>query len=251
MATQAMLMAKGAPLSAVTWGDEFDYVGPPDPAKWGVDGNAWVDGSKLIQTVTGTNQNDLVHSHLRSADVTPIAWDDGYLQIDNRLFGYGRLDIRMKASSVRGIMSSAFTFTDWLNLSGNSWFAGETDLAEVIGYDADTAYCSTHHWEWENDFAGSRIDLGQTDFVEFAEGQFHVYSAIWAEDSVRVLVDGQQVHQRDMSGDGQPGVFGQSRGIILDTWAVYSTAWWGGEQGVDYAALPAVCEVDYVRWYAE
>lgn len=82
--------------------------------------------------------------------------------------------------------------------------------------------------------------------IQGAEDEFHVYALEWTADFIRTYVDGVELFYfaNDKKGDKNTWPFNAPFYLKLNL------AWggnWGGAQGVDESALPAVYQIDYVR----
>ena len=82
--------------------------------------------------------------------------------------------------------------------------------------------------------------------IPTAQTEFHTYAVEWTENAIFGYIDGERYF-----------TFTNDQKGIYDTWPFYkpfylklNLAWggnWGGAEGVDPSALPAVYEIDYVR----
>ncbi|MFA7106714.1 MAG: family 16 glycosylhydrolase [Candidatus Izemoplasmatales bacterium] len=238
------------------WCDEFDVDGLPDSSKWSYD----VGGS-------GWGNNEL--QYYTEADLDNARVSDGLLyitalkeSIDTREYSssrlvskyrgdwqYGRIQIRAKMPSGRGLWSALWMLpTDW-NYGG--WpNSGEIDIMEYVGYDKNQVYGTIHTGAY-NHSLGTQIGFDRE--VLNVETEFQVYEMIWEPGKIDLYINGEKFAffgynpntNIDISNpDAWP--FDQRFHLIMNI-AVGGN--WGGLQGVDDSIFPQSMVVDYVRVY--
>jgi beta-glucanase (GH16 family) len=101
-------------------------------------------------------------------------------------FTYGRIDIRAKLPVVHGIWPAL-----WMLGSDHSsvkWpKCGEIDIMELIGKNPSQVVGS-FHWQKSDGSEGTVSDSYTLSSGNFAQ-KFHVFSLIWSQDSLKILVD--------------------------------------------------------------
>ena len=108
---------------------------------------------------------------------------------DKKFFRFGRIDIRAKLPVGNGIWPALWMLGT--NISEAGWPAcGEIDIMELIGKTPATVYGTLH---WSNSAGthtskGANYALTSGDFSK----KFHVFSIIWVQDNIQVLVDDQK-----------------------------------------------------------
>jgi beta-glucanase (GH16 family) len=124
----------------LTFADEFDVDGPPDPAKWGYDIGTGIDGwgNFELQYYTNRPENVVVsNGYLIITAIKENFETAGYTSARLRTKGkfeqqYGRFEARMRLPYGKG-MWPAF----WMlgaNIDSNPWpFCGEIDIMENKG----------------------------------------------------------------------------------------------------------------------
>lgn len=162
---------------------------------------------------------------------------------DKREFQYGRIDIRAALPEGQGIWPALWMLGH--NISDVSWPAcGEIDIMELVGNVPNQIHGTVHYG---NNFAQHQYSGGSSlssDGSKFSE-QFHVFSIIWEENSIKFLLDDQEyfdITPTDMIG-GQPYPFNQDFFFIFNI-AVGGT--WPGSPD-NTTIFPQRMAVDYVR----
>lgn len=235
----------------LVWSDEFDGT-IVDPDHWtfetGATGwgnqelqnytngdNAEVADGKLIITARKVNENMVAGSYTSSRMVTQ----------DKQEFQYGRMEIRAKLPSGRGIWPAIWMLGSNFGTAG--WPAcGEMDIMEYVGYEPNVVHSTVHTT------SGSGVNgSGSSMTVETCEEEFHNYGVIWTEKKLVFYVDAPDnvIHTyapASKTPDNWP--FDQPGFFILNV-AVGGT--WGGAQGIDNSIFPTSMQIDYVRVYQE
>ncbi|WP_321370447.1 family 16 glycosylhydrolase [uncultured Draconibacterium sp.] len=160
-------------------------------------------------------------------------------------FTYGRMEIRAKLPSGRGIWPAIWMLG--ANIGDAGWPAcGEIDIMEYVGYEPNTVHATVHT---PAGYAGNGDGSKKT--LETAEEEFHVYGLFWTEKEMVFYTDSpENVTHRyapsNKTDDNWP--FDKPQFFILNV-AVGGN--WGGAQGIDNSIFPQTMEVDYVRVYQE
>ena len=181
---------------------------------------------------TSLNGNDWTH------EVQRDHWVNNELQ-NYEGWTYGYIEASIKLPKGKGTWPAFWM----MPVNFRSWPAdGEIDIMEEVGYHANYVSSSLH--------ANAHVHSNNTQvthemYCAGAEGEFHTYAILWTAKNITTYVDGQVQLSYD------------NRGLGRDDWpyddpfyVIFNLAWggdWGGAQGVDESALPAVMEVDYVR----
>lgn len=199
---------------APTAGDEFDYVGAPDAAKWSVydsvghAGNGirspqqvTVDGSKMV--ITGT--------------------PDGTTAGISAKFGrqqYGRWEVRAAASGDNEYHMVALLWPD----SRNWPCDGEIDYAETSGDWSTIKFF--HHYSCANSATSASTAVDVT--------QFHNYALDWSPNGVVGYIDGVKWFEDNDPAHQPPGPMHQT--LQLD-WFPDGTENGAGEMRVDWVRV--------------
>ncbi len=229
----------------LVWNDEFDgsslsnnwvYDIGTGSSGWGNNEleyyraeNAKVDSGVLI--ITAKEQNfggkQYTSSRIKTQGITS--------------FKYGRVDIRAVLPYGKGIWPALWMLGD--NITSASWpDCGEIDIMELIGggsYNNRTIH-GTIHWDDNGSYAsyGGNNSLSSGIFAE----EFHVFSIIWTNSSIKWLRDDVQYHQADIS-PAQLSEFHQNFFFIFNV-AVGGN--WPGSPDAS-TIFPQKMYVDYIR----
>ena len=229
------------------WGDEFDASGAPDPTKWTYDlGNgAWGWGNNELQNYTDSPEN--------------VTVQDGRLYIFARNeggftsariksqglfdFQYGRVDIRAVLPIGQGIWPALWMLGS--DIDQVSWPAcGEIDIMELVGHQPRLVH-GTCHWgpnNAERQYNGTIAPA--LEFPATFADEFHVFSLIWEEDEVNILLDDVVYHTitpADMNGYEYP--FNDAFFFIMNV-AIGGN--WPGDPD-ETTPFPGFMAVDYIR----
>lgn len=149
-------------------------------------------------------------------------------------FTYGRIEVRAKLPEGGGTWPAIWMLG--ANFSEVSWpEAGEIDIMEHIGNNQNTIYATLHYPE---NFGANGVT--GTTTVDDAT-QFHIYEAIWTEDTITFYVDGELFHTFNNS---------ESLPFNSDFFLIMNVAIGGNFGGsVDPAFTSSSMEVDYIRVY--
>lgn len=159
---------------------------------------------------------------------------------NNQSFQYGRIDIRAALPYSQGLWPALWMLGD--NISTVTWPAcGEIDIMELVGGNAtDNEVHGTIHW----DDAGSAVNFGGSTSLSsgiFAD-EFHVFSIIWDDQSIKWLLDDTQYHEVDIT-PAELSEFNQKFFLIFNV-AVGGN--WPGSPNAS-TVFPQYMYVDYVR----
>ncbi len=237
---------------AISWGDEFNYTGAPDSAKWGLDeGNGYYGwGNKEQQYYTRRIDNAVVKGNTlqiiaRAEAFHGFQFTSAKLNtLDKRMFQYGRFEIRAKLPVSGGMWPAIFMFGEdhqWYNLQ--SWpDCGEIDLIELNGNAPHLIHNHIHSGYFN--YARGRPAGHQTS-VSGNAGKFNIYRIDWTPDYIRWFIN--DVQSFEFKNDG-----GGHSHWPFDDWfnLVLALSVGGNFVGtIDQSALPQTYEIDYVRYY--
>ena len=245
----------------LSWSDEFDYEGLPNPQKWGYE-EGFIRGNEAQYYTRERRENARVENGLLILEARKEHWDNpgykpggsGYGQnraaaeytsasintLHKESVLYGRMEMRAKLPHGKGVWPAFWAMGD--NIEAVSWpRCGEIDIMEFVGHDPRDIY-GTLHW---GTLSNPQHSGGNTK-VEDLKDAFHVYAVNWDPARIEFFVDDKSYHTVDLSkageGDGNP--FHKPQYILLNLAMGGS---WGGP--IDDSALPQQMQVDYVRVY--
>lgn len=266
----ALVVRKKFPLPGgreLVWGDEFDYQGLPDSAKWNVDvwdarhvndeDQAYTGRSKNLRVEGGMLILEAFKEDYRGAEYTSA-------RIHSQGKGdllYGRIDVRAKLPSGQGtwpaiwmLPSDPFKYatlceqgTRWQGNDGcDAWpNSGEIDIMEHVGFDMNTVHGTVHNkaYYWRNweQRKGSVLVDGSSD-------EFHTYSLEWTPSKLFFFVDDTHyfTYENEQAG-WQAWPYDHPFHLILN---LAVGGMWGRAGGdIDDSIFPQRMEVDYVRLY--
>ncbi len=158
-------------------------------------------------------------------------------------FQYGRIDIRAAMPKGRGMWPALWMLGS--DFWTNGWpSCGEIDIMEMIGHNNNIVHGTVHYGvnpSQHTSSGSSRITPSGENFDEI----FHVFSLIWEEDNIQILVDDNlyfEVTPEELN-NGQPWPFNQPFFFIFNV-AVGGD--WPGSPD-ENTLFPQFMVVDYVR----
>jgi len=207
--------------------------------------NGW--GNNELQTYTNSTENAFVSQgnliiEARSLSPGGTGYTSARMITKNKkIFKYGRIDMRAKLPKGKGIWPALWMLGN--NIDAVNWPAcGEIDILEYLGHETNKIYGTMHWGANTNSHAskGSSYTLPAGSFDQ----QFHVYSIIWQQDSIKVLVDDIQYLQFAKSDVG-----GVAYPFNADFFFIFNIAVGGNWPGAPdaFTTFPQRMVVDYVR----
>ena len=284
-ATELVPVADADP-ALLVWADEFDYDGPPDPAKWRYDlgGHGWGNRESAglrararalcvsplsrcarsrarpstgeLQCYTDSEKNARVTDGVlwvRAVREAPSAAGGrafSSARIVTKGLGdwrYGRVQARVR---LRGCRARGCWSAVWMLPTEDAFGpwprSGEIDVMEMVGFDPGRVH-GTAHTERFNHTRGTQVGGA----VAVAEEDWHVFEVIWSSTAIQFVADGRRYHQfeKAASAGWEAWPFDRPFHLILNL-AVGGD--WGGQRGVDEDAFSGegqVMEVAWVRVY--
>lgn len=153
--------------------------------------NGW--GNNELEYYTNSSKNIFVSNgnliiEARKESISSFNYSSARITTQNKKsFTFGRIDIRAKLPVGKGIWPALWMLG--ANISSVGWpSCGEIDIMELIGTYPARTY-GTMHWgaSGSHGSKGGQYDLGSGNFSQ----QFHVFSLIWSQDTMKWLVDDQ------------------------------------------------------------
>ena len=248
-----------AEFPTVVWADEFDGSGRPDTDKWlhqvlPPHEGGWFNGE--LQHYTDRAENSTVGG----GTLNIVARREQYTtqnstrsftsaRLNSRFaFRYGRVEVRAKLPVEAGTWPAIWTLGANVNELGNpfgteygdvGWPAcGEIDIMEQRGWDKNTTIAYFH---WGDTRTGAYESEGSDIVNRRSTSDFRVYALDWTEESLRVFVDDELVHELPNT-EARP--FDNPHYLLLNIAM-------GGNLGGDVPRTfsEATMEIDYVRVY--
>jgi len=251
----------------MTWSDEFDYFGAPDPTKWSH--NIWpakkVNDEDQAYTDRLKNtrvENGLLIIEAHREDYQNAQYTSGRIHAAGKAdLLYGRVDVRAKLPSGQGtwpaiwmLPSDPFRYATTCS-KGDDWQgshdcdawpnSGEIDIMEHVGYDMNRVHGTVHTraYYWVNgEQRKSSVE------AESVNKEFHVYSMEWSPERIDIFYDDALYFTYLNQGEGWEGwPYDHPFHLILN---IAVGGGWGSAGGAtDVEAFPAKMHVDYVRLY--
>lgn len=185
-----------------------------------------------------------IEARVERASAAPDYGNQAYTSaklVSRRAFAYGFYEVKARLPCARGTWPAI-----WLLPSSGSWpAAGEIDVMEMVGWDANNVH-ATLHSEAFNHVRGTQ--RGAERRIPTACTEFHRYQLDWRPGEILIGVDDHAYLRvaNDQSGGAAAWPFTRPYQLILNL-AIGGD--WGGKQGIDDAALPQRMTVDYVRYW--
>jgi beta-glucanase (GH16 family) len=231
----------------LVWNDEFNGseidpanwvfetgTGCPNLCGWGNNElqfyrqeNAWVEEGVL--TIEARKENHSGSNYTSTRMKTQA----------KRSFKYGRIDIRALLPKGKGIWPALWMLGD--NITSVGWpSCGEIDIMELVGgADSDNRVHGTLHWNDNGAVnAGGSYTLSNGIFAD----EYHVFTIIWNEFSIKWLVNDIQFHEIDIT----PSHMTEFHERFFFIFNVAVGGNWPGSPD-ETTVFPQQMKVDYVR----
>lgn len=228
---------------SLTWSDEFNTDGTPDPSKWGYDigtgGGGWGNNEQQYYTNRAENasiSNGTLKITAKKEAFSGSNYTSARLLTKNKFTTkYGKVEARIKLPAGVGTWPAFWMLGS--NIDAVPWPAcGEIDIMEHKGSDENRVYGTLHY----PGRSGGNAD-GLTKVVPNVTTAFHIYTLEWTANSIKISVDGTVFYTFNNTATTP---FNQPFFILLN-FAMGGT--FGGP--IDPAFTSAIMEVDYVRVY--
>ena len=232
------------PNYSLVWQDEFNGTSLSSDWIYEIGTGSWGWGNNELQYYRQDNtsvENGYLIITAKQQNFGGSNYTSSRLKTQGlNFFKYGRIDIRAKLPYGKGIWPALWMLGE--NFSSVGWpSCGEIDIMELIGGNGynDRTVHGTVHWN-ENGHAmyGGSNSLPSGKFHD----EFHVFTIIWDQNSIRWLRDDIQYHTINITGNNL-SAFHENFFFIFNV-AVGGN--WPGSP--DYTTVfPQMMVVDYVR----
>jgi len=248
--TDGSHLPEDAPWKLV-WADEFEKDGKPDAKKWKYETgyqlrnreaqhytdkqkNAYVkDGHLIIEAIKEKSKAP----NSKTADYTSASLYSA------KPFRYGRIDVRAKLPTGRGMWPAIWMLAD--RIGKVRWpLCGEIDIMENVGYDPHVIHGSVHTLKYNH-----TINTHQSSAWELDKPweNFHVYGIEWYPERIDFYIDRVKYMTFANEGSGEEAwPFDNPHNLKLN---IAIGGMWGGVKGIDDSIFPQRMEIDYVRVY--
>jgi beta-glucanase (GH16 family) len=176
----------------LAWSDEFDS-NQINQNNWTFEtgnNNGW--GNAELEYYTNSTKNAFVSQgnliiEARQESNSGFLYTSARMKTqNNQSFTYGRVDIRAKVPKGQGMWPALWLLGN--SITTVSWPAcGEIDMMELLGQEPNKIY-GTIHWGANiasHQSIGTNYSLSSGSFDQ----QFHVYSLLWKQDSIKMYID--------------------------------------------------------------
>jgi len=227
----------------LVWSDEFDAA-QLNTNDWGFDlGNGCPNlcgwGNNELESYNNTNVFLLDGSLIIEAkkEGTNAYTSSKIKTKDKKTFKYGRIDIRAKTPTGKGIwpalwmLPQAEVYGGWPN-------SGEIDIMELVGNEPNKVYSTVHFGP------GPPSTYISKSLILTDASEFQVYSLIWTEDKMQFFVNDviiSEINKTDLGGKTYP--FNEQFFFIFNL--AVGGNWPGNPDATTY--FPQWLIVDYVR----
>lgn len=234
----------------LVWADEFNGTAIND-SNWTheIGGNGWGNGE--LQYYTDRDTNSYINNGylvIQALKENYSSWNYTSARLKSqgkRFFKYGKILARIKLPYSQGIWPAFWMLGESFPVAG--WPAcGEIDIMELVGGPSgDNTVYGTAHWADEN---GYHVQYGNSYTLSsgiFADN-FHLFSIIWDEQTIRWYVDNHLYCEIDIT-PAALSEFHEDFFIILNV--AVGGAWPGPPDTT--TVFPQKMEIDYIRVYKD
>ena len=241
----------------LNWADEFDYTGPPDPAKWGYETGFRPQWSDISYYGYRTWYSDArwENSRVENGNLVIEARADGFNGYNistscvssrqTKQFLNGKIEIRAKMPTMVNATDNAL----WFVGSGSTdWPAeGEIDLLEYTPAAAWGGVSGLTHGNTAFHTLTAGNETQTFNYLPTISTEYHIYSVEWDQSIVRLFYDGAEVNSYPNNGSND-WPFNHSIFLYMN---IEPGDWAGGAavQYLDISRFPVTMYVDYVRYY--
>lgn len=247
----------------LTWSDEFDKPGLPDPAKWNYE-EGFIRNNEAQYYTRERSENARVEQGMlvieaRKEHFKNPAYDPDSQERNSRrskqyaeytsaslitrgkaAWTYGRIEVKAKLPQGRGTWPAIWTLGTERQAG---WPAcGEIDIMEFVGFEPGIIHANVHTKKY-NHMKGN--NKGSQLTIADASTAFHVYALEWSPQKLDFFVDDQKYFTYENEGSGTDAwPFNKNQYLILNL-AIGGA--WGGAKGIDTSIFPQRYYIDYVR----
>jgi beta-glucanase (GH16 family) len=234
---------------SITWGDEFNYTGAPDPKKWTMSvGNGYYGwGNHELQHYTDRSKNVTVED----GKLKIVALNESYNGFDYtsgkivsyRKQRYGRYIIKAKMPLGAGLWPAIFGFgARHKDYDLKTWpKCGELDLVEIKGQSDQQVNYNVHTAK------SSGVSNMVTLPTPVTLNQFNEYGIDWTPDYIKWYFNGKLMRTFNNNGKGY------DEWPFNDYFDLNLCLSVGGDfvgNNINRVAMPAIMEIEHVRYYS-
>jgi len=236
----------------LTWSDEFNGTGVPDPAKWdrpeynrrpnssGPDGwweqdDSYLEGGNLVIRIRRVAD--------RNADGDPHDYNVGAIRTYGKFTQtYGKFECRAQLPTKQGWWVAFWMMQGNQGSIGDGGVDGsEVDIMEAWGWTDKIQHAI--HWDG---YGSAHQSVGHSEYISGIRDGFHTFTLEWHPDVYIFFVDGIETWRSTGGGVcDQPGYIKITGECSTESWAI-TDSWARTPEGVSY---PDYFLVDWVRVY--
>jgi len=232
----------------LTWSDEFDKPGSPDPSKWGYEEGKVRNQEAQFYTKDRRENARIEKGHLvieaRMDNFKGEKISSASLNTQGKKsFLYGRIEARAKIPTGKGTWPAIWTLGE--NVTKVGWpKSGEIDILENVGFDPLKVHANIHVDAYNHTKGTGK---GNNISVPGLPEKFNLYAIEWYEDRMEFFFNDTRyfVFRNERKTDAE-WPFDKPQYLLLNL-AIGGA--WGGQQGIDEKLFPHKFEIDYVRYY--
>jgi len=237
------------------WSDEFNGTGSPNSNNWTYDighgSGGW--GNNEVQYYTDEQKNVRMENGMLIIDAVyeDGEWTSARIKSEG-LQSFRNVTIKARAKLPQGSGTWPAIWMLGSNYKDIGWPAsGEIDIMEHVGKNPGMIHSSLH----TPSSYGNTQNSGHIEVPDF-HNEFHIYEAVWTEESITFKVDGEEFYTYSPSiKNFETWPFNNNFFIIMN---IAMGGNWGSDSqyetgnmrnGIDPDLNQARMEVDYVRVY--
>ena len=187
-----------------------------------------IDGNLVIEA----RENSVGNTYTSSRMITENKFD----------FNHGRVDIRAALPKGQGIWPALWMLGS--NFRQVGWPAcGEIDIMELLGHEPNKVHGTAHWDQGGHTFQGGDTSKPTGDFNQ----EFHVFSIIWDETTIRWLIDDEQYYIQSISAPSKSELVNNNFFFIFN---VAVGGLWPGNPDAT-TKFPQRMIVDYIRVFQD
>lgn len=224
----------------LAWQDDFDSF---DSSLWALQTHSWDGNLALFSQTNATVGDGKVTIQLTPEPTDTAKPYRGVEMRSTRTLTYGKVEARIRFARGSGVVSSLVTiYTPW---PADDW--NEIDF-EHLGNAPTKVQTNCQVYKGPPQQKPVTTSVTPTRFEQLhdlgfdVEADFHVYSAEWTPEEVRLFVDGQLIR----TWKEEAARMQLPQNVLFTIWASDSAAWAGA---LNETTAPTSAEMDWIKVY--
>ncbi len=237
----------GSRLDLKKWQYELGVIRNRDAVQTYTKDCVRVQGGKLIltsraKTTKNSNYNPRSEHWTHQIKTMPYASGSVTTRDVKHFEAPGRLEIRARVPKGKGVWPALWT----MHVNQYGWPAnGEIDILEHISQEPNTCY-SIFRWGVNGGNQEHKV-IRTTNIPDYSK-DFHTYILEWDEQTMRILIDDQEVGRVGIAEADYPD---GNNPLKTPCYLIMNTAIDGWAEAPDARDYPVQFEIDYVRYYTK